>query len=256
MHRWQGIVIAGIIGISLIVGTLIVAQTIDYVKTFNNSQLTVTGSTQEVIASDEVKWTSQFSRETPATDLKSGYAAMQKDRTAVEAFLRGQGVSGAAVTVSPIALNPVYNNCGLAQKIGVAPGQPACVNQIVSYRLVENVEVDSSNVHKVTSLAQDSSTLINQGVVFSTTSLKYYYTKLSGLREKLLAAATKNAQLRAQSIAASTGMKIGHLLSVNTGVIQITPVNSTQVSSVGVYDTSTIQKKITAVVRASFTLEQ
>ena len=78
MHRWEGIVIAGIIGISLVAGTLIVAQTIDFVKTFNNSQFTVTGSTQEVITSDEVKWTSQFSRETPATDLKGGYAAMSR----------------------------------------------------------------------------------------------------------------------------------------------------------------------------------
>lgn len=256
MRGWIPVVVALIAGASVIIGTLIVARTIEYVKTFNNSLLTVTGSTQQLITSDEVRWTGNFTVQTPATDLKGGYASIEKDRALVESFLRHQGVDASEVTISPVMMEPIYNNCGLAQKLGVAPGQAGCVNQIVSYRLVQNVDVESSHVHKITALAQDAGILINQGVVFSTQSLKYYYTHLAGLRVKLLAAATQDAQQRAQRIASSTGLKVGHLVSVNTGVIQITRPNSTQVSGLGVYDTSTIQKEITAVVRASFTVEQ
>ncbi|MCL4459025.1 MAG: SIMPL domain-containing protein [Chloroflexi bacterium] len=243
-----------IIGASLIIGTLIVANTIDYVKTLDSSLLIVTGSAQQIITSDEVKWTSTFSRETPANDLKGGYTHMKNDLTLVSRYLSSQGVSPKEITISPVMMTPVYNNCGSAIKFGVAPNQGGCVNEIVSYRLVQNVEVNSSDVNRITKAAQDSSALIDQGVIFSTQRLEYYYTKLPDLRVKLLVAATKDAQTRAEQIAASAGEKLGHLMSESSGVFQITPVNSTQISDVGMYDTSTIEKKITAVVRASFTL--
>ncbi len=248
-----------ITGASLDVATLIVANTIDYVKTLDSSLLTVTGSTQQIITSDEVKWTGNFSRETPANDLKGGYSQMKKDFDLVSKYLSDQGVSENEITISPVMMNPIYNNCAAAlkfpeAKLGAAPNQAGCVNEIVSYRLVQNVEVNSGDVNKITKVAQDLSPLIDQGVVFSTQRLEYYYTKLPDLRVKLLAAATKDAQARAEQIAASTGEKLGHLMSENTGVIQITPVNSTQISDAGTYDTSTIEKQITAVVRAQFTL--
>ena len=243
-----------ITGASLDVATLIVANTIDYVKTLDTSLLTVTGSTQQIITSDEVKWTGNFSRETPANDLKGGYAQMKTDLDLVSKSLQDQGVSENEITISPVMMNPIYNNCAAALKFGAAPDQAGCKNEITSYRLVQNVEVNSSDVNKITKVAQDLSPLIDQGVVFSTQRLEYYYTKLPDLRVKLLAAATKDAQVRAEQIATSTGEKLGHLMSENTGVIQITPVNSTQISDAGTYDTSTIEKQITAVVRAQFTL--
>lgn len=243
-----------ILGASLDIAALIGANTADYVKTLDSSLLTVTGSTQQIITSDEVKWTGSYSRETPANDLKGGYSQMKADGDLVSKFLAAQGVSANEVTISPVMMNPIYNNCGPALKLGALPNQAGCVNEIVSYRLVQNVEVDSSHVNKTTKVAQDLSGLINQGVIFSSQRLEYYYTKLPGLRVKLIASATKDAQLRAEQIAASTGEKLGHLISESTGVIQITPVNSTEISNAGTYDTSTIEKQITAVVQAKFTL--
>jgi hypothetical protein len=38
------------------------------------------------------------------------------------------------------------------------------------------------------------------------------------------------------------------------GIFQITPVNSTNLSDYGEYDTSSIQKQITAVVHATFSV--
>jgi len=39
------------------------------------------------------------------------------------------------------------------------------------------------------------------------------------------------------------------------GVFQVTSVNSTEISDYGYFDTSAIQKKVTAVVRASFSIK-
>ncbi len=245
-----------IIGASLDVAALIGANSVDYVKTLDSSLLTVTGSTQQLITSDEVKWVGNYSREVPANDLKSGYSQMKTDSNLVSKYLAAQGVSANEVTISPVMMNPVYNNCGPALKLGASSNQAGCVSEIVSYRLVQNVEVASSHVNRTTRVAQDLSGLVDQGVIFSTERVEYYYTKLPGLRVKLIAAATKDAQLRAEQIAASTGEKLGHLMSESTGVIQITPVNSTEISNEGTYDTSTIEKQITAVVQAKFTLNR
>ena len=53
----------------------------------------------------------------------------------------------------------------------------------------------------------------------------------------------------------ATGSRLGTLRGVDVGVFQVTSPNSTQVSDYGVYDTSTLQKDVTAVVNVTFALK-
>lgn len=71
----------------------------------------------------------------------------------------------------------------------------------------------------------------------------------------MLAEATKNARACAEKIAESTDSKIGFMQSASMGVFQVTPTNSVDVSDYGYFDTSSINKKVTSVVRASFSLQ-
>ena len=64
-----------------------------------------------------------------------------------------------------------------------------------------------------------------------------------------------SSDLRAGNMAKSTGNKIGFMRSARMGVFQITPVNSTEVSDWGENDTSSLYKKVTAVVTVSFAIE-
>ncbi len=246
-REWPTVVAALIIGVSLIIGTVIVSDMVTYVKTFNASMLEVTGSAEQVVVSDEVKWTSNFSTDTTKSSLPTGYAQMSHDQSLVLTFLEKNGVSSGEITISPVNMTQSFMNCKF---------NPSACSQstLTAYTLDETVTVESSHVHKVTALAQKAGYLASQGVFFSTQSVKYYYNKLPGLRVKLIAAAVQDAQRRAQRIAASTGVKLGPLVSVNTGVLQLTPVNSTQVSNMGTYDTTTIKKQLTAVVNTSFRL--
>jgi len=64
--------------------------------------------------------------------------------------------------------------------------------------------------------------------------------------------ATADAKERAESIAASVGASVGAIRTVSMGVFQIRPRHSTSVSDYGMNDTSTIEKDIMSVVRATF----
>ncbi|MCL4542018.1 MAG: SIMPL domain-containing protein [Chloroflexi bacterium] len=254
-RSWALVVAALILSAGLLGSTVIVANTITYVKTLDSSLLTVTGSAEEIVTSDQVKWPSSFSVEAPASNLQAGYATMARDRQLVLAYLTSHGVAAQDITVFPVIMMPEYNSCLPAMKVGVPSGAQGCVNEIVRYRLTQDVQVNSGNVVGITKLAQDSSALINEGVVFSSQRLEYFYSKLPALRVQLLGAAIKDAQHRAQQIAGNTGAHVGRLITASSGVVQVTPVNSTQVSSLGTYDTTTVKKQVTAVIRASFALQ-
>ncbi|MFM7192339.1 MAG: SIMPL domain-containing protein, partial [Microcystaceae cyanobacterium] len=59
----------------------------------------------------------------------------------------------------------------------------------------------------------------------------------------------------AEAIAKNTNSQVGAVRSAQTGVFQITSRNSTEVSDMGTYDTSSIDKDITAVVSISFSMK-
>ena len=70
----------------------------------------------------------------------------------------------------------------------------------------------------------------------------------------MLREATKDAKKRAEEIASSSGNKIGAIRSAKMGVFQITPVNSYDVSDWGNNDTTSLEKKVNAVVKADFAI--
>ena len=71
----------------------------------------------------------------------------------------------------------------------------------------------------------------------------------------MLGAASADARLRAGEIADKTGAKLGELSSASQGVFQITPAHSTEISGEGMYDTSSIEKTVRAVVTRELRLD-
>jgi hypothetical protein len=97
--------------------------------------------------------------------------------------------------------------------------------------------------------------LNDQGLLVNGNAIEYYLQSLPAIKLEMLGEATQNARSRAQKIAESTGAHIGRVESANMGVFQVTPVNSTDISDYGTYDTTSLQKKVTAIVRTDFVLE-
>lgn len=242
------IIIAVVIfGVSVAASAFIVANTFYKIKALS-SIITVTGSSSQTITSDVVEWQSSFSRNVTPDQLSQGYAEMKSDLATVEKYLSDNGVATSAIAVDPIMVMSNYDNGGNYSKGGAS--------SIIGYQLSESVTVQSSDVDGVTKVAQGSGAIINQGVIFSSQPLQYFYSKLADLKLDMLAKATQDAQERASRIAESANAQLGSLESADMGVFQITPVNSTDLSDYGDYDTTSIEKQITAVVHATFSISK
>ena len=77
------------------------------------------------------------------------------------------------------------------------------------------------------------------------------------LLEKLtmLAEATEDGYRRAKTLAQNSGGEVGPLRSARQGVFQITEPYSTETSGYGMYDTSTIDKTVKAVVTLEYSIQ-
>ena len=233
------IVFGSILGISLIISFIIGSITV--YKLRSNDTLTSTGSAKESVTSDKVKWTSSITRPVTASTMGTGYTRMDSDLKAVKGFLTENDITPESIDVSPIFMNEVYDqNQGMDKR----------------YNLVQNITVQSDDVNKVNALAKNTNSLIiDKGVLFSTNSLEFYYSKLPEARVDLLAAAVDDAKARVGQLAKAGGRKIGSLQSASSGVVQVMSPNSREVSDYGTYDTSSIDKEIMVTVKATFAIK-
>jgi len=237
-----GALAAIILGIFFIIGISWVNNTWLEVKASDNS-LSVTGSAKKTVTSDIAKWNSSFSRKVTESELKNGYAMMKNDEAIVSKFLKANKIEDSEITISPVSLQKEYGY----QKEGVDTPQ--------EYTLMQTVLVQSGDIEKIKNLSKNTQSVIDQGVIFSNGSPEYYYSKLPETRVELLPEAMKDAQSRADSIAGTTGKKVGTLKAASVGVVQVTQPNSVDISDYGNYDTSTIEKEVMVTVKASFTLK-
>ncbi len=228
-----------IVGICLIISASIGSFTFYKVRSPEDT-LSVTGSVRERVTSDIAIWTSNFSRTISTEDLKEGYRMMQNDQKLVLDFFKDNGFTENDLTISPVFMEQLYLYDPNAPKENI---------------LKQTVTIQSGDVEKITGMAKSTQELINLGVIFSTQSLEYYYSKLPELRIELIPDAINDAKLRAQKIAEGSGKKIGTIKSANLGVVQVLPVNSTEVSDWGTYDTSTIEKEVMIPVTVIFTIK-
>jgi len=97
--------------------------------------------------------------------------------------------------------------------------------------------------------------LIDQGIELNSGAPGYFYRGLDDLKVEMLARATENAKQRAENMAKATGNRIGAIRSARMGVFQITPGTSTEVSDMGINDTSSLEKKVIALETASLAIE-
>lgn len=230
-----------------LVGATAVAGNFAYKMKSLGNTVAVTGSADRTITSDIVKWSGRISRNVDVAGLKDGNAAVKADLAAARKAIRDAGVTDEQVTVRPVNVYAVYGNSD--------PTQPYGATRIVGYNIEQSFQVESGDVKGVTALSQSvSDAMLASGVLFTTDSLEYYYSKLAELKLEMLAEATANAKARAERIASSTGASLGGITSAGMGVFQVTSVNSTEISDYGAYDTSAIEKKVTAVARAEFML--
>ncbi len=243
LRNSQIIVLGVCIAAATIISSIILSQGFLKVTKFVKEQINVTGSAQEDIKSDYVVWTCSFTRK--QAELPAAYKGLKEDLEKVKQYLIAKGVSDNEIIASQISTERIYKKNEKGND----------TNDIEAYRLSQWVEVRSNDVDRITQISRESTELIDGGIEFVSNAPEYFYTKLDELKVQMLSRATQNAKQRAENMVKATGNKIGFMRSARMGVFQITPVNSTEVSDWGVNDTTSLDKKVTAVVTASFAIE-
>lgn len=229
--------------IATVVSTVILSKGLLQIKKFSSEVVAVTGSAEKKIVSDYIVWNAQFSRQ--EAELKTGYARLQDDLKKVKAYLASKNIKDDELIVSQVNTEVLYKKNEKGNN----------TNEIEAYRLSQGIQVKSYDVKKVEDVSRQSTELIEQDIQLISNAPEYFYTKLAELKIEMLATATEDAKKRAITMAQSTGNKIGAIRSAKMGTFQITPVNSYDVSWYGENDTSSYEKKVMAVVSASFAIE-
>ncbi len=228
------------LSLALVAGSFIGASAIRNLK--QTDVVTVTGSAKRPIRSDYIIWRVSISSQQPTA--QAAYQELKTRSERLQRYFKDKQVADNAITPSSIDTSTVPE---------VVNGRET--GKILAYRLNQRYEIRSSEVERIAQLSQQATELINEGIPIVSEAPEYLYTQLSKLRVEMVADATKDAKARAEAIARSTGNRIGAVRSAKTGVFQITSRNSTAVSDSGIYDTSSVDKDITAVVSVEFGVE-
>ena len=232
-------VAALMLSVALIISSIVVTGGFVKVKSLQNT-LSVKGSAKKQIKSDFAVWTGSFSVQSP--ELSNAYGMLSESAKKVKAYLVENGIPEQDIVFSAINTS-TYNE--------ILPNG-VYTNRIESYRLYQNVEINSNDIDKITQISRKSTELINEGVEFQSNYPQYFYTKLSDLKLEMIELAAQDSKQRAQKLLSVTGNKPGKLRSARLGVFQITPLYSNEVSDYGINDTTSIEKEITAVVSCEF----
>lgn len=214
------------------------------VNSLSREGISVTGSAYEIVKSDSGKLT--FDINVQAKTKAEAYNIMKKQLPVVKDYLVQKGIAAENIEVK------TYNGYYTYKYNNVTRSY---TNEVDYFKLSQPMEVSSEDVNKIKELSIDIQSLLDQGIDIGVNQASYFYSKLPELKVKLLGEATTDAKDRASTMLKATNNKVGKIQSVKMGVFQITDVDSTSVSDMGINDTSTIDKKVTAVANVVFKIK-
>jgi uncharacterized protein len=197
----------------------------------------ITASARKPISSNLVQW--QLTVEgKAATPVEAARQARRASATLV-GFLHAQGIKNDAI--SPQVVQSDVRVTRINKHLTKT-----------TYIVAQGFEVSTSGIDTVQAAATKLGTLLEQGVDVSAQPLAFISTDLEEAKLQALADATAEARRRADILVRGLGGHLGKMRATSLGVYQITPRNSTEVSDYGISDTSSRLKDVTAVVGATF----
>ncbi|MHC5020106.1 MAG: SIMPL domain-containing protein [Planctomycetota bacterium] len=200
--------------------------------------LAVTGSAKSRIRSDLAVWKIRVSGEGPT--LQAAYDSLRTAERVVSDFLLRRGFQD--TQLGPIDTRTYYRHTEEGQ----------ATRDVIAHVLKRTFRVTSKDVDAVAKAAGEVTELIQTGSLVESEAPEFVYTKIAGLKIRMIGEATANARERATAIAEGSGCAIGETKEARAGVLQITAPWSTEVASYGIHDTHTIDKDVTAVVHLRF----
>ncbi|OOG70546.1 SIMPL domain-containing protein [Algoriphagus sp. A40] len=209
--------------------------------------INVTGLGEQNFSSDLVVWDGNFSRE--SGDLKTAYADLEKDKSAVTDYLKSKGIPSEQLVFNAVSTNPLYQQ-------NYTPNGTYAGQTFTGYQLSQTLVIESKDVEKVEKISREITELLNQGITFYSQPPRYYYTQLESLKLEMIAKATEDGRIRAERIAENSNSDLGDLITANMGIFQITGQNSGEdYSWGGTFNTAAKNKTASITMKLSFGVE-
>lgn len=238
----KNIIVITIAALGFVIGLALLGNAI---KNRNQSEntISVTGLGTKEFTSDLIAWSGNFSRN--SFELKSAYDQLESDKQIIEKYLLSKGINKDEIVFSAVDMHKMYDyssdNYGNSSR------------KFSGYQLSQNVNIESKEVAKIENLSRTITEIINQGIELTSSSPRYFYTKLADVKQEMIANATKDARQRAEKIAENAGSGLGDLKKASMGVIQITAPNSNEdYSWGGTYNTSSKEKVASITIKLEY----
>ncbi|HSF46437.1 MAG TPA: SIMPL domain-containing protein [Chitinophagaceae bacterium] len=235
-----------ILGISIIIAVLLLSNAYTY-KFRTNQTVSVVGLAEVDFTSDLIVWEGRFTRKN--FSLKDAYASLKNDENEIRNYLRSKGIPDSAMIFSSVDIMKEQVNS--YDRNGNITG-----TVFNGYNLTQQVKIESMDIEKVEKLSREVTGLIEKGIELNSAPPMYFYTKLANLKMDLLAAASKDAKARAETIAKSAGSNLGNTRKATMGVFQITGKNKNENFSYGgSFNTMDKFKTASITVRIEYQLD-
>lgn len=203
------------------------------------NEVTVTGSARTHVRADRAMWTIHASgqADTITTAIQQANGSLES----VRQFLVAGGL-----TADEIALDALSTSVNYVWMDGTY------TSEVASYSAYRTLTVRSDDVDLVSRLSIDLGSLLETGVIVTAYNPEYYVTTLPDLRPQLLNEAVADAKVRAEAMLEVVDGTVTTVRSMRAGPFQVSTPDSVDVSDYGMYDTSTIDKTVTATVSVTF----
>lgn len=228
-----------LVAVALVVGMIAIGHAVS--TRGNETGVTITGESSASVSANQVIWT--LTAQEIAPTAREAVSMVAADVTALSAYLKSGGIDVSKLVLSGVSTsnNEQYVN-----------GNPT--GKILNYQASRNITVNSDNVYLIQKLSQGIGQVLETGANIDSSGPQYYVSTLQKLRPRLIAAAVRDAKSRAISLVSATGGTVGSVRSAKSGPFQVNAVGSVEVSSGGVYDTTTIRKTVSTTVTVIFNL--
>ena len=167
------------------------------------SYVDVKGLSEKIVKADVAIWSMNF--EVKSNDIDSLYAGIEKNTSAINAFLLQKGFEVSEINVAPVN---IY--------------QDTYKDSLFRYDSTTQLSVYTKKVDLVKSASKDTLSLVKQGVTLNQNSIEFQFSDINSVKPEMLAEAIKNAKDSASQFAKESGSSLGAVSHGNQGVFDIT----------------------------------
>ena len=203
------------------------------------NSVTVTGQARTSATADNAVWT--LNAQESSQSAAAAVSKVENSVAALTKYLTAGGIPASGIQSGGVNTNAIYEYVNGNQ-----------TGRVLSYQANQSVTVRSTDVNLVNSLSNGIGKLLQTGVNINNYGPQFYVSNLSTLRPTLLAQAMVDAKARGLSMTKAVGSKLGSVIAVSSGPVQVTSPDSVDASAGGMYDTTTIPKTVTVTVSVSF----